>query len=58
MQVRDTASLTVNGTALRDVELYGSAKLTASGAAMGHLQTRDGTPAASMAVSSAAATSC
>ena len=46
MQVRDTADLTVNGTALRDVELYGSAKLTASGAAMGHLQTRDGTPAA------------
>jgi len=24
MQVRDTADLTVNGTALRDVELYGS----------------------------------
>lgn len=46
MQVRDTADLTVNGTVLRDVELYGSAKLTASGAAMGHLQTRDGTPAA------------
>lgn len=46
MQVRDTADLTVNGTVLRDVELYGSAKLTANGAAMGHLQTRDGTPAA------------
>lgn len=29
MQVRDTADLTVNGTVLRDVELYGSAKLTA-----------------------------
>ena len=28
------------------MELYGSAKLTANGAAMGHLQTRDGTPAA------------
>lgn len=46
MQVRDTADLTVNGTVLRDVELYGSAKLTANGAAMGHLQTRDGTSAA------------
>lgn len=48
MQVRDTADLTVNGTVLRDVELYGSAKLTASGAAMEHLQTRDGTPAAAV----------
>ena len=48
MQVRDTADLTVNGTVLRDVELYGSAKLTANGAAMGHLQTRDGTPAAAV----------
>lgn len=46
MQVRDTADLTVNGTVLRDVELYGSAKLTANGTAMGHLQTKDGTPAA------------
>lgn len=48
MQVRDTADLTVNGTVLRDVELYGSAKLTANGAAMEHLQTRDGTPAAAV----------
>ena len=46
MQVSDTADLTVNGTVLRDVELYGSAKLTANGTAMGHLQTKDGTPAA------------
>lgn len=47
-QVKDTAHLTVNGTKLGDVELFGSAKLTANNVTMGDLLNKDGSPAATV----------
>ena len=48
MQVKDTANLTVNGTKLGEVELFGNASLTSNGASMDYLQNQNGTPAATV----------
>lgn len=48
MQVKDTVNLTVNGTKLGEVELFGNASLTSNGASMDYLQNKDGTPAATV----------